>query len=323
MLKHQYLTDLPKQPNKKVTYHLLPKNPDPEYYRERVDRNIGWITEEEQYEIIRKSTVGIAGCGGMGGVVGQILARLGVGTIKIADIENFDVSNINRQFGATRASVGKSKAFVTAKKIRETTDDTTLIVFPQGICEETAGQFIERCDVICDEIEFWAVGARILLHKEARAQKVPLLNCDTVGHRTYIFRFTHESMYVEEALGFSYEEGKEMQKRIQAKQSSNAEIQRVIEAVLRTFVPEVPEYMKDHKPGTREQLYARLFNEGRASIIASNPPMASGFLANRILLELLKKSPIARIFREIPLMPGFLGFDAATVEPMYQNTQWW
>src|SRR3989338_5770836 len=94
-------TELPDQPDMHTVYRLYPHNPDESFYWERVDRNIGWITREEQ-ALLRNATVGIAGCGGMGGMIAERLLRLGVGEMRIADPEVFDISNINRQFAATR-----------------------------------------------------------------------------------------------------------------------------------------------------------------------------------------------------------------------------
>src|SRR5260221_227148 len=152
---------------KDMVYRLLPQNPDQVYYAERTDRNIGWITPDEQ-EMVHGSVIGVAGCGGMGGQLAEKLLRLGVGEIHITDSEDFDISNINRQFAAGRSTVGKSKAFETANMMRTITDDSTIVVDPRGIQEETVYGFVRGCDVICDEIEFWCVGARILLHRVAR-----------------------------------------------------------------------------------------------------------------------------------------------------------
>ncbi|KKS44098.1 hypothetical protein A2567_01280 [Candidatus Azambacteria bacterium RIFOXYD1_FULL_42_11] len=316
--------DLPDNPDLNAAYRLLPKNPDENYYRERVDRNIGWITKEEQ-EALRKITIGIAGCGGMGGLLGQIFVRLGIGEVRIADCESFDVSNINRQFAATRITVGKSKAIETAKKIRETTDDTTLLVYPGGICEESVSGFLNGCDVVCDEIEFWAVAARILFHQAARNKKITILCADTVGHRTFLFKFTHDSMRVEDSLGLTYKEAKILQKKLQNKKASPEERWRILKAVNGTFAPELPEYFIDVGHGTVKALEKRLFEEGRASIISTNPIMAGGFLANHVLLYLLgeKISPGKRNTVNIPKTPGYLSFDAghmkAVIVPENQN----
>jgi len=313
--------DLPKNPDKNIVYRLLPKNVDEEYYWNRVDRNIGWISKEEQ-EMLRSMTIGIAGCGGMGGLLGQIFVRLGIGEVRIADIEDFDASNINRQFGATRGTIGKSKAFVTAEKIRETSDDTTLVLYPQGIVEETIGHFLDGCDVVCDEIEGFAVGARLLLHVMARKYGITLFNCDTVGHRTYIFKFTSDSMPLEVPLGFGYGEARMLEEKIRQDEATPQEKRKIMEGMFRAFVPEIPEYLPDAAEGTVDALWRRFF-EGTIPIIATNPPMATGFMANRILLHLLIVNGQKRNIVDIPKMPGYLGFDAAMMKTWIVADKWW
>ena len=49
------------------------------------------------HEKIKKSTVGIAGLGGLGSVVAIALARVGVGTLILVDFDIVEPSNLNRQ----------------------------------------------------------------------------------------------------------------------------------------------------------------------------------------------------------------------------------
>ena len=67
---------------------------------------------------------------------GQLVAVMGVGTLKISDIETFDASNINRQFGATINTIGKPKTFATANALRNIADDTHIVVYPNGVNEQ-------------------------------------------------------------------------------------------------------------------------------------------------------------------------------------------
>ena len=47
--------DVPEKIDKSVIYKFLPKNFDQEYYNERTDRNIGWITRQEQSALYKKT----------------------------------------------------------------------------------------------------------------------------------------------------------------------------------------------------------------------------------------------------------------------------
>ena len=290
-------------------YRLLPHDASDEFYYERTDRNIGWITREEQ-EMLRHKVVGIAGCGGMGGLLASIFCRLGVGEVRIADSETFDVSNINRQYAAGRLTIGESKAWETARLTRETVDDVTLVVYPEGIIEETVHDFVSGCDLICDEVEFWAAGSRIMLHQHARFLGVPLLNCNTVGFGTRLFLFTPGGYPIERMLGMSYEEAIAQQARIQAGTATEKEVTVLMERILDGLVPELPEYAANpSRYSTVATARARLINERRATIISTNPPLAAGFLADHALFQLLKESPIPRTYVLPPPAPGYLYFD--------------
>ncbi len=315
--------DLPERFDSNVAYQLLPKNFDLAYYTERVNRNIGWITGEEQ-EMIHRSVIGVAGCGGMGGQLAEKFLRLGVGEIRIADNETFDVSNINRQFAATRLTVGRSKAIETAKMMRDVVDDSTLVVYPQGIREDTTFDFIRGCVVVCDEIELWCVGSRILLHRVAREIGVPVFVCNSLGFGSQLFLFTPRSMTMEECLGMEYDEAKSLQAKINDRSANKAEIIRVMEATTRGLCFEWPEYCVEeslvkNKVLTRE----RLVKEGRGAVIATNPSLACGFAADRVALHLLEKSSVKRDIVEIPEMPGYLYLDAAKMEAKTVRGRWW
>lgn len=315
--------NLPEDADTDHIYHLTPVNPDPAYYTERTDRNIGWISREEQ-DILKRKTVGISGCGGMGGLIASILIRAGVGTVKIADVENFDASNINRQFGATRANIGISKAFATARALRAITDDTNLIVYPRGINEADVDHFLQGCDVVCDEIEFWMVGARILLHQQARKAGVPLFNCNTIGFGTRLFFFTPQSATMEECLGLNYAEAKALEEKMIAKTADPDERRKIMENVAYGLLPELPTYSPLSAPcGNFPSIVKRMKEEGKAPIIASNPPMASGFVSDHVLLYLLKDSGVERHITHPAPMPSYLYFDAAKMRAKQVKGIWW
>ncbi len=315
--------ELPNAPQTDAVYRLLPKDPDVLYYRERVDRNIGWITEDEQ-ATLRRTVVGIAGCGGMGGRLAETFLRLGVGEIRIADSETFDASNINRQFAAMRGTVGCSKAVETARLLRTITDDATIVVYPQGIAEEIVGDFVRGCDVICDEIEFWCVGSRILLHERARDSGVPVFVANTIGFGSHVFLFTPTSGTMEECLVMGSQEAMILERAIGNRSATRDDLVRVMERVTRSLFPEWPEYCAPSSLfRNRSITEKRLVDECRGAIIATNPPFASGFAADRVLLHLLKRSATPRDVTNIPEMPGYLYLDAALMQAKVVKGKWW
>jgi molybdopterin/thiamine biosynthesis adenylyltransferase len=315
--------DIPEAAYKGIAYRLLPRQFNESYYHERTDRNIGWITQDEQ-DIVRSSAIAIAGCGGMGGELAEAFLRLGVGEIRIADNEVFEISNINRQSGATRFTIGKSKALETAKMMRAIADDTIVVAYPTGISENTVFDFLHGCHALCDEIEFWCIGSRILLHRAARELGIPVFVCSAVGFGAQLFLFTPRSMTVEECLGFEYEEAVDLERKMRSRNARPEEVMRVMRAVTRSFCSEWPEYCADDSPiKNRDFTERRLREEGCGSVIATNPPFACGFAANRALLALIANSGIRRVIAEIPEMPGYCYFDAAKMETKVVKGRWW
>lgn len=86
-------------------------------YAEFTTRNIGFVTQREQ-DRLAAGRVLVIGVGGMGGAAVQSLARAGIGHFAIADIDTFEVSNLNRQVFCDLDSVGQSKVQTTAARLR-------------------------------------------------------------------------------------------------------------------------------------------------------------------------------------------------------------
>jgi molybdopterin-synthase adenylyltransferase len=87
-------------------------------YSNMVNRNIGLLTEGQQ-ECLRKASVALFGLGGLGGVIAEIFARSGVGSIKIVDYDKFEPTNLNRQIFAFQETLGRWKTDVTEEFLKK------------------------------------------------------------------------------------------------------------------------------------------------------------------------------------------------------------
>lgn len=106
-------------------------------YAEMTTRNRGFVTQAEQ-EKLRDSQVFIPGVGGMGGAAFMALVRAGVGRFVIADVDRFEVSNLNRQLFATLPTVGRSKAEVAC--------ETALTINPEVRIQVLGGEWTGDLD---------------------------------------------------------------------------------------------------------------------------------------------------------------------------------
>lgn len=84
---------------------------------ERFRRNYGLFSVKAMRRML-ESRILVAGCGGLGGHVAALLARMGVGMLRLCDCDVFDESNLNRQYFALHATLGRGKAETAAEGVR-------------------------------------------------------------------------------------------------------------------------------------------------------------------------------------------------------------
>lgn len=134
-------------------------------YNKIFQRNIGVFTSEEQKKI-KKIKIAIAGAGGLGGPVAYNLARLGVGEIRLADQDKFDVTNINRQFGAYIDTVGMNKAEAICCELKRINPFLKAVNINDFISAANVDEFLAGADAVVNAIDF-RMEAEIILHEKA------------------------------------------------------------------------------------------------------------------------------------------------------------
>lgn len=71
----------------------------------------------------QQSHVAVIGIGGVGSWAAEALARSGIGTISLFDLDDLCVSNINRQIHALQSTVGHMKVDAMAERLRDINPD--------------------------------------------------------------------------------------------------------------------------------------------------------------------------------------------------------
>ena len=61
----------------------------------------------------------MVGLGGVGAYAAEMICRSGVGRMTIADADCVAESNINRQLVALHSTIGRSKAYVLAERLKD------------------------------------------------------------------------------------------------------------------------------------------------------------------------------------------------------------
>ncbi|MFW5425743.1 MAG: ThiF family adenylyltransferase [Methylophagaceae bacterium] len=163
------------------------------FYDRAFSRNRGLISEQEQ-QILKNTRIAIPGMGGMGGVHAAALARTGIGKFTIADFDQFEVHNINRQHGAMASTVGQDKALVMKEMIKDISPEADIKVINEAIGHDNIDEFLAGVDVMIDALEVFAMDARRLIFKRARELGIPIISIGPIGFSTVLFVFSPTGM---------------------------------------------------------------------------------------------------------------------------------
>lgn len=140
-------------------------------YRQCMGWNIGLISEVEQ-DCLRRAVVTVLGAGGIGGVVAEILARSGVGKLRLVDHDVFEASNLNGQPFAFTDTLGRSKTEVAREFLLRINPDLAVECY-ETVTEENAAQVVGGSDVVVLGID--GVGPCIAAAREARSAGIPVV----------------------------------------------------------------------------------------------------------------------------------------------------
>ena len=113
----------------------------------------------------------IIGAGGLGAPVAMYLAAAGVGTIGIADADEVDLSNLQRQIIHTTKDVGKPKVISAKETMNEMNPDVTVNTYHTFVTSENIRELIRDYDFIIDGTDNFP--AKFLINDACVMEKKP------------------------------------------------------------------------------------------------------------------------------------------------------
>jgi hypothetical protein len=137
-------------------------------YSEFTTRNIGFVSADEQ-ETLRRACIFVAGTGAA--LMG--LARAGVGKLIVADIDTFEISNLNRQLFAFTDTVGDVKAEAAAEAMRRINPELDIEVLGRE-WPDAIERIASRAGVLVNGTDDLA--ASLLLYRTARSRGLPVID---------------------------------------------------------------------------------------------------------------------------------------------------
>ena len=141
-------------------YSILLQNQDTLYFikrgrkltREELERVITSRHTPGVAEILKKSSVGVAGLGGLGSHIALSLVRIGIGKLVLVDFDVVEPSNLNRQQYFIE-QLGMYKTEALSDTLHRVNPYTQLILHTQKVSEENVQSFFSDCDIVIEAFD--------------------------------------------------------------------------------------------------------------------------------------------------------------------------
>lgn len=144
----------------------------------RYERNIGMLSAQEM-ELLRRSRVCVVGCGGLGGYIIEMLARLGIGHLTVLDGDVFEETNLNRQLYSEESNLGKSKALQAKERVARINSGVVVAAHQMILTAENAPDILKGHDVIIDAVD--SIAARCMLQEVCEEAGIPFVHGAIAG----------------------------------------------------------------------------------------------------------------------------------------------
>jgi adenylyltransferase/sulfurtransferase len=145
------------------------------YSRQIILQNIG----EEGQEKLLNSIVAIVGCGALGTVAVNNLARAGVGKILIIDRDFVELNNLQRQMLFDENDVGAPKAVAAAEKIASINSDIEVHPIIKDINYTNIEEILNGVDLVIDGTD--NIQTRMLINDVCIKNKIPWIYTGAIG----------------------------------------------------------------------------------------------------------------------------------------------
>lgn len=131
---------------------------------------------------LQAAHVAVIGVGGVGSWTVEALARSGIGTLTLIDLDDVCVTNTNRQLPALSSTIGRPKVEVLAERVRAIHPGCQVSAVAAFLSASNAEQLLAPgLDHVVDAVDAMAIKAVILDH--CRRLNLPVITSGAAGGR--------------------------------------------------------------------------------------------------------------------------------------------
>ena len=154
------------------------------------------LVSEEEQEKFKSAKITVIGCGGIGGLTIEMLARMGVGELVMVDEDVFDLSNLNRQTLSSYNNLNQSKSEAAAKRVREINPYVNVTSYTEHVDETNVDELIKDSRVVIDALD--NVLTRVIVSRKAREYRIPFIHGAVHGTLGQVTTFLANTVSYEE-----------------------------------------------------------------------------------------------------------------------------
>jgi len=151
--------------------------------KDRYIRNEQMLSPEENSRL-RSFRVAVVGCGGLGGYIIEMLARLGIGHLTLIDGDVFEASNLNRQILSSPENLGLPKALEAEKRVRQINPGIQATAKQTRLTNDNAPGLLKGHDLICDALD--NISSRKVVEDAANRLGIPMVFGAIAGWHAHI-----------------------------------------------------------------------------------------------------------------------------------------
>ncbi len=148
---------------------------------------------EAGVESLKNKSVTVVGVGGVGGYTAYMLARAGVGKLKLVDFDTVSPSNLNRQIVANVDTIGKSKVEVLKEMLLKINPALDCEIVKERLTGENVHEIISQCDMCVDAID--SVKDKVDLIVHCKRGNIKIISAMGAGNRYGVPRFYLTDIY--------------------------------------------------------------------------------------------------------------------------------
>ncbi|WP_048190696.1 ThiF family adenylyltransferase [Methanobacterium sp. SMA-27] len=145
------------------------------YARQIILQNIG----EEGQEKLLASSAAIVGCGALGTVAANNLARAGIGKIYIIDRDFVELNNLQRQMLFDENDIGTPKAVAAAEKVKAINSGIDVYPVIKDVNYTNVEDLLKGVDIVIDGTD--NIQTRMLINDVCVKHKIPWIYTGAIG----------------------------------------------------------------------------------------------------------------------------------------------